>query len=274
MIRGNAVTVDFEDHLWARSGLRVYCVLLSRPQHRQGTAGPGRQPGQHSVLPGRSSTNLIDLVNVTPSPMLDSVEAYPYWLALTFDQVARRSNSVPAASAFTVTVNGSAVSLADFQPVAVAGNTVRLVLDAPLSSTDVLTVSYAKPSGSRLRGVAREIGELRRPRRDQSGRGCAGSVRSGHILDPGRGPDLRPRREGPGVADLHRGGDRGHHGRHAAVEDQDGPNTTVEIPLWQRRCGEVRRTTPAAAARPRWYSPTRCRTWTAPPGASPCFAAP
>ena len=65
---------------------------------------------------------------------------------------------VPPASPFTVTVNGSAVSLADLRPVNVAGNTVRLVLASPVAATDVVTVSYVKPSsGSRLRGAVNEV---------------------------------------------------------------------------------------------------------------------
>jgi uncharacterized repeat protein (TIGR02059 family) len=37
--------------------------------------------------------------------------------------------------------------------VAVSGDTVTLILAAPVAATDTVTVSYAKPSGSRLRGV-------------------------------------------------------------------------------------------------------------------------
>ena len=72
-------------------------------------------------------------------------------MTLTFDETLD-GNSVPAASAFTVRVNGSVVSLASVEPVAVSGDTVTLVLASALSSTDAVTVSYSKPSGSPLRG--------------------------------------------------------------------------------------------------------------------------
>ena len=158
VVSGNAVTVDFRDDLWAGSGLRVATYYLTDSTGRALRDLAGNRVNTslcwHS---GATSTRLIYLSNLTPSPMLDSVEAYPYWVEVAFDHWLDE-RSVPPASAFTVTVNGTAVSLAEFQPVNVAGKTVRLVLAAPVSSTDVLAVSYAKPSsGSKLRGVAREV---------------------------------------------------------------------------------------------------------------------
>ena len=107
---------------------------------------------------GFPRTRTIDLRNLTAPPLLQSATAHPRWLTLTFDE-ALDENSVPAGGAFTVTVNGSAVSLASADPVAVSGDTVTLVLAAPVVSTDLVTVSYAQPSGSPLRGV--EDGEAR-----------------------------------------------------------------------------------------------------------------
>ena len=49
-------------------------------------------------------------------------------------------------------MNGSPVTLASADPVVVSGDTVTLLLASPLSSTDVVTVSYAKPSVNPLRG--------------------------------------------------------------------------------------------------------------------------
>ena len=98
------------------------------------------------------STQTIELDNLTAPPALEGAKARPHWLTLTFDE-ALDGNSVPAAGAFTVTVNGSAVSLASLDPVIVSGDTVTLVLAAAVSSTDTVTVSYAKPSDSPLRGV-------------------------------------------------------------------------------------------------------------------------
>ena len=96
-------------------------------------------------------TETIWLTNLTQPPMLEAAKAHPHWLTLTFDETLD-GNSVPAASAFTVTVNGSPVSLASVNPVVVSGDTVTLALASLLSSTDVVTVSYEKPSGSKLRG--------------------------------------------------------------------------------------------------------------------------
>ena len=107
---------------------------------------PHRSLGGH--LP---ATRTIWLQNLTAPPALRSAEAHPRWLTLTFDE-RLDENSVPSASAFTVTVNGSVVSLAGDNPVAVSGDTVTLVLASPLASADVVTVSYARPSANPLRG--------------------------------------------------------------------------------------------------------------------------
>ena len=97
-------------------------------------------------------TDYTHLTNVTEPAALERAEAHPMWLSLTFDETLSTS-SVPSASAFTVNVNGSRVSLAASDPVAVSENTVTLILAAALGSTDTVTVSYAKPSSNRLRGV-------------------------------------------------------------------------------------------------------------------------
>ena len=97
------------------------------------------------------ATRTIWLSNLTASPSLESATAYLNWLTLTFDE-RLHGNSVPAADAFTVRVNGSPVSLASANPVAISGNIVTLLLASALSSTDVVTVSYTKPSVSPLRG--------------------------------------------------------------------------------------------------------------------------
>ena len=106
----------------------------------------------YRTLDGFLTTRTIELNNLTAPPLLEGATAHPHWLTLTFDETLDE-NSVPAADAFTVTVNGSAVSLTSVEPVAVAGNTVTLVLAAPVTSTDTVTVGYSKPSGSPLRGL-------------------------------------------------------------------------------------------------------------------------
>ena len=95
-------------------------------------------------------TPTIRLYDVTEPPLLQRATAHPHWLTLTFNE-RLYGNSVPA-SAFTVTINGSAVNLASVEPVAVSGDTVRLVLASAVSSTDVVTVSYAEPSVNKIWG--------------------------------------------------------------------------------------------------------------------------
>ena len=56
--------------------------------------------------------------------------------------------SVPAATAFAVTVGGSAVSLADTEPVAVSGKTVVLTLASAVSAGAAVTVRYTAPTGT------------------------------------------------------------------------------------------------------------------------------
>ena len=98
------------------------------------------------------TTQTIRLRNLTQPPLLESATAHLKRLTLTFDETLNQ-NSVPSADAFTVTVNGSEVSLASVEPVAVSGNTVTLFLAAAVVSTDAVTVSYTKPSRNPLRGV-------------------------------------------------------------------------------------------------------------------------
>ena len=58
------------------------------------------------------------------------------------------TTSVPAASAFAVTVAGSAASLAETDPVAISGKTVTLTLASAVSAGAAVTVRYTKPSGT------------------------------------------------------------------------------------------------------------------------------
>ena len=98
------------------------------------------------------ATQTIELSNLTGPPRVQSATAHAHWLTLTFNKKLD-GDSVPAAGAFTVSNNGSAVSLASFASVAVSGKTVTLVLDSPVASADVVTVGYAKPSASPLLGL-------------------------------------------------------------------------------------------------------------------------
>ena len=134
--------------------MQYYRTLDPTDDRLQDLAGnPVHTPYHHSAE--YRKTRKVPLDNLTGStryPLLERAAAYPQWLSLTFDKTLH-GNSVPAASPFTVTVNGSAVSLASANPVAVSGDTVTLALASPLASTDVVTVSYAKPSSNPLRGT-------------------------------------------------------------------------------------------------------------------------
>jgi len=104
------------------------------------------------------ATRYIDLQNFTVLPSLERATVTGDRLTLTFE-VPLRGDSVPAAGAFTVKVNGSAVSLDDTNPVAVAGDKVTLTLGAAVAAGDAVTVSYAKPANGWLRNVICEYAE-------------------------------------------------------------------------------------------------------------------
>ena len=65
----------------------------------------------------------------------------------------------PAAGAFTVKVNGSAVSLAGANAVSVSGRQVTLTLASAVAAGDDVTVSYEKPASNWLRNVTCEYAE-------------------------------------------------------------------------------------------------------------------
>ena len=145
---------------WERAGVgnrvRVYYYINDRVvpagERLRDLAGNEVWTPQQSPSGRFSKTRTIELDNLTAPTLLERATVSTRWLTLTFDETLDRY-SVPAADAFTVTVNGSEVSLADVEPVAVSRATVTLVLASSVTSTDVVRVSYAKPSSSRLRGV-------------------------------------------------------------------------------------------------------------------------
>ena len=87
------------------------------------------------------------------APALGSATVAAAKLELTWDE-ALDGGSVPAATAFTVKADGSEVSLAASEPVAVAGAAVTLALAAAVSADAVVTVSYAAPDDDPLRDRA------------------------------------------------------------------------------------------------------------------------
>ena len=97
-------------------------------------------------------TRWMKLDNVTQLPSPERATVDGDLLTLTFSDLMD-TDSVPAAGAFTVKVNGSAVSLDTANPVAIFDNTVTLTLDAAVASGDAVTVSYDKPESTWLRNV-------------------------------------------------------------------------------------------------------------------------
>ena len=89
-------------------------------------------------------TAIPSLTNNTP-PAYSSASVDGATLTVTFNG-ALDTGSVPAADAFTVTVAGDEVDLADTNPVAVAGKTVTLTLaEAVGGSLLAVTVAYTAP---------------------------------------------------------------------------------------------------------------------------------
>ena len=91
-------------------------------------------------------TSVGNLTDVTP-PALESAAVQAKTLTLTFDEDLD-GGSVPDKSAFTVTVEGSAVELAGTEPVKVSGRTVTLTLAVAAAPNDSVEVSYADPGQS------------------------------------------------------------------------------------------------------------------------------
>ena len=78
------------------------------------------------------------------APVLDTATVDGATLALTYNETLDGA-SVPAASAYTVKVGGSAVNLVATGPVAVSGKVVTLTLAAAVEAGDTVTVSYTAP---------------------------------------------------------------------------------------------------------------------------------
>ena len=94
----------------------------------------------------------IFIPSVTKLPFPESATVDGNKLTMSFN-APMDEDSRPPASAFTVKVNGSAVSLANANPVAISGNTVTLTLASGVAQGASVTVSYVKPSGGPLQNV-------------------------------------------------------------------------------------------------------------------------
>ena len=74
-------------------------------------------------------------------------------LTLTYSE-ALDTNSVPASSAFSVTVAGSTRALANTSPVAISGSAVTLTLASAVTAGQTVTVSYAVPTNNPIQDAA------------------------------------------------------------------------------------------------------------------------
>ena len=108
-----------------------------------------------------STTAILQAVigDTTPPSLVtpDAATVDGTTLTVTFDE-ALDPASVPPASAFTVTVGGTAVALASTDPVAVRGRTVTLTLASAVPPGDTVTVSYTVPTGGGARPVQDPVG--------------------------------------------------------------------------------------------------------------------
>ena len=83
-------------------------------------------------------------------PLLSTATANDTTLKLTYD-VLLNENSVPPASAFTVSVDGTTVRLAGSNPVSISGVVVSLNLAEPVDAGQPVTVNYRLPTSNPIR---------------------------------------------------------------------------------------------------------------------------
>ncbi len=139
-ISGSTVTVNLDQT--ARHGQAAW-VWYNRP----GAVGERLKD-----LSGNEALNIVrePVTNNTP-PQFSSASVNASTLTITFDGgLDEAAGSKPAGTDFAVTVNGSAVSLAEADPVAVSDTTVTLALAEAVLRIDTLTVGYT-PGTNRLK---------------------------------------------------------------------------------------------------------------------------
>ena len=133
---GSAVSITLGEAIAEGASLSV---SYSPPS----TASAGIRAADGRALAGFSQS----LTNDTDTaPALSSAAVNGAALTLTFDQ-ALKASSVPAASAFSVMVAGSARSVSAVQ---LSGSTAALTLASAVAHGEAVTVSYAPPGSSPL----------------------------------------------------------------------------------------------------------------------------
>ena len=137
-IKGDTVTVTLASAANVRHG-RTVRIAYANP----GTSLHDRPLQDLSGNQVATIPRLFKITNNTP-PAFKSASVDGAALTVTFDG-GLDADSVPAASAFAVTVGGTAVSLAATNPVAVSGSTVTLTLAGAVDNGDTVTVAYTAP---------------------------------------------------------------------------------------------------------------------------------
>ena len=119
------------------------------------SANPIRDPAGNAAakVGHRVVTNNTPERGDTTAPALRSATITDATLVLRYDE-ALDEDSVPAASALTVEVNGGEVRLATSNAVAVRGSAVTVRLRRAVARGDAVTVSYAAPSAGPIRDPA------------------------------------------------------------------------------------------------------------------------
>ena len=117
------------------------------------------------------------VINETPdttAPSFTSATVNGAALTLAYDE-ALDENSLPAGSAFTVTVDDTEVDLATGAPVAIAGQVVTLTLVTAVTPGQTVTVSYAVPGSNPIQDAAgndaARVHGRERGQRDRAGAG-------------------------------------------------------------------------------------------------------
>ena len=175
-----------------------------------------------AVASNVASATAADPADTTPPTFLRTnsqteVEQFGDEITLTFDEVLNDgAGRTPPASAFTVTADGSTVTVTEALVVA---QSVRLVLDGVITYRQTVTVSYRDPTGGDDEAAIQDYAgndaasftdqaisnssDLRQGRRRTCGRPrealtrptCRGRRRTDYVPDelPGRGQQQRPR---------------------------------------------------------------------------------
>ena len=142
-VSGSAVTLTISPALAEGATVTVKYTQPTATEARLKDADQGNLPvatGTYAV------TNRTDT-----APVVDSATVNGASLVITFDQ-ALDSTSKPAASAFTVSVGGSARTVSN---VALSGKVATLTLATAAIHSDAVTVQYTPPSNNALRDATR-----------------------------------------------------------------------------------------------------------------------